>query len=282
MFLAKDGRRLDRHGAGRIVRKTARRAGIDKLITLRTLRHAFITASFDAGVPVLDVQEAASHADPRTTMRYGGPAAAWTGTLPTSSPPTSRVPPGNPHRLALLPGRLRPQPPGGQAQRRPPARRRGGDGPQPHSEREPSSLPICMTAVVQGSKLVPHAKGHSVRHYRRWARRDYLARWILTDLSCAKATGRLRPAAWYGTVGVTGSSQRFWSPGQQAWSAGSGPRGRVRSGWLAPTSMRWQAASRRTARWRAGPPLPAPGLVSSLGFSGRTHRSRNRWRMPGG
>jgi hypothetical protein len=24
-----------------------------------------------------------------------GPAAAWTGTRPTSSPPTSRVPPGN-------------------------------------------------------------------------------------------------------------------------------------------------------------------------------------------
>jgi integrase/recombinase XerD len=25
----------------------------------------------DAGVPLRDVQEAASHADPRTTMRYG-------------------------------------------------------------------------------------------------------------------------------------------------------------------------------------------------------------------
>ncbi|MGA2831335.1 MAG: hypothetical protein ABSF03_35110 [Streptosporangiaceae bacterium] len=32
--------------------------------------NAFITASFDAGVPLRDVQEAASHADPRTTMRY--------------------------------------------------------------------------------------------------------------------------------------------------------------------------------------------------------------------
>src|SRR5262249_20878611 len=35
-----------------------------------TLRHAFITAAPDAGVPLRDVQEAASHADPRTTMRY--------------------------------------------------------------------------------------------------------------------------------------------------------------------------------------------------------------------
>jgi integrase/recombinase XerD len=32
--------------------------------------HAFITAALDAGVPLRDVLEAASHADPRTTMRY--------------------------------------------------------------------------------------------------------------------------------------------------------------------------------------------------------------------
>jgi len=30
----------------------------------------YITAALDAGVPLRDVQEAASHADPRTTMRY--------------------------------------------------------------------------------------------------------------------------------------------------------------------------------------------------------------------
>jgi integrase/recombinase XerD len=70
VFLAGDGRRLDRHGAGRIVRKAARRAGIAKPVTPHTLRHAFITAALDAGVPLRDVQEAASHADPRTTMRY--------------------------------------------------------------------------------------------------------------------------------------------------------------------------------------------------------------------
>ena len=70
VFLAADGRRLDRHGAGRIVRKTARRARIGKTVTPRTLRHAFITAALDAGVPLGDVQEAASHADPRTTIRY--------------------------------------------------------------------------------------------------------------------------------------------------------------------------------------------------------------------
>jgi integrase/recombinase XerD len=70
VFLAADGRRLDRLGAGRVVRKVARRAGIGKTVTPHTLRHAFITAALDAGVPLRDVQEAASHADPRTTMRY--------------------------------------------------------------------------------------------------------------------------------------------------------------------------------------------------------------------
>jgi len=70
IFLSFDGNRLDRHGAGRIVRRVARRAGITKLVSPHTLRHAFITAALDAGVPLRDVQEAASHAHPRTTMRY--------------------------------------------------------------------------------------------------------------------------------------------------------------------------------------------------------------------
>jgi integrase len=70
LFLVPDGRRLDRHGAARIVRRVAGRAGISKPVGPHTLRHAFITAALDAGVPLRDVQEAASHADPRTTIRY--------------------------------------------------------------------------------------------------------------------------------------------------------------------------------------------------------------------
>jgi integrase/recombinase XerD len=62
--------RLDRHAAGRIVRRIARQAGITQRVGPHTLRHGFITAALDAGVPLRDVQEAASHADPRTTMRY--------------------------------------------------------------------------------------------------------------------------------------------------------------------------------------------------------------------
>ncbi len=64
------GERLRRDGAARMVRRLAKRAGITKRIGPHSLRHSFITAALDTGVPLRDVQEAASHADPRTTMRY--------------------------------------------------------------------------------------------------------------------------------------------------------------------------------------------------------------------
>jgi integrase/recombinase XerD len=70
IFVTASGERIDRHAAGRIVRRTARRAGIAKRVGPHTLRHAFITAALDAGVLLRGVQDAASHADPRTTMRY--------------------------------------------------------------------------------------------------------------------------------------------------------------------------------------------------------------------
>ncbi len=70
VLLSRSGQRLDRHGATRIVRRLARRAGIVKRISPHSLRHSFITAALDAGVPLRDVQIAARHADPRTTTRY--------------------------------------------------------------------------------------------------------------------------------------------------------------------------------------------------------------------
>jgi integrase/recombinase XerD len=70
ILYSNDGGLLNRHAAARIVRRIAKAAGIDKHIGPHTLRHGFITAALDAGVPLRDVQEAASHADPRTTMRY--------------------------------------------------------------------------------------------------------------------------------------------------------------------------------------------------------------------
>jgi integrase len=71
ILLNHDGtRRLDRHAATRIVKRLAKKGGIDKNISPHSLRHSFITVALDAGVALRDVQEAASHADPRTTMRY--------------------------------------------------------------------------------------------------------------------------------------------------------------------------------------------------------------------
>ena len=70
IFLNSEGQPLDRHSAARIVRRVAKRAEIPKKIGPHSLRHAFITAALDAGVALRDVQDAASHADPRTTMRY--------------------------------------------------------------------------------------------------------------------------------------------------------------------------------------------------------------------
>jgi len=70
LLLTRAGNRLNRHAATRIVRRLARRAGITKHISPHSLRHSFITAALDAGVPLRDVQIAARHADPRTTTRY--------------------------------------------------------------------------------------------------------------------------------------------------------------------------------------------------------------------
>ena len=51
-------------------KKYVRRAGLNPKVSPHTRRHAFITAALDTGVPLRDVQDAAFHADPRTTMRY--------------------------------------------------------------------------------------------------------------------------------------------------------------------------------------------------------------------
>ncbi|HVM15782.1 MAG TPA: tyrosine-type recombinase/integrase [Egibacteraceae bacterium] len=70
IFLGAKGGRMDRYAADRTVKRLARRAGITKRITPHGLRHSLFTCALDAGVALRDVQEAASHADPRTTMRY--------------------------------------------------------------------------------------------------------------------------------------------------------------------------------------------------------------------
>jgi site-specific recombinase XerD len=63
--------RMDRHAASRRLKHLADAAGIRMpRMHPHMLRHTFVTTMLDAGVSLRDVQIAARHADPRTTMRY--------------------------------------------------------------------------------------------------------------------------------------------------------------------------------------------------------------------
>ena len=65
------GARMDRHAATRRLKYLAVTAGIRMpRMHPHMLRHTFVTTMLDAGVSLRDVQIAARHADPRTTMRY--------------------------------------------------------------------------------------------------------------------------------------------------------------------------------------------------------------------
>jgi integrase/recombinase XerD len=71
ILLNSRGARMDRHAATRRLRRLAESAWVP--ITRphpHMLRHTFVTTMLDAGVDLRDVQVAARHADPRTTMRY--------------------------------------------------------------------------------------------------------------------------------------------------------------------------------------------------------------------
>jgi len=71
LLLNTQGHRLDRHSATRRLRRLAENAGV-RLPRMHPhmLRHTYVTTMLDAGVDLRDVQIAARHADPRTTMRY--------------------------------------------------------------------------------------------------------------------------------------------------------------------------------------------------------------------
>jgi len=68
---SRTGSRMDRHCATRRLRALAQLAGVSTArMHPHMLRHTFVTTMLDAGVDLRDVQIAARHADPRTTMRY--------------------------------------------------------------------------------------------------------------------------------------------------------------------------------------------------------------------
>jgi integrase/recombinase XerD len=71
LLLSGRGTRMDRHAATRRLQRLAEDAGVRIARTHpHMLRHTFVTTMLDAGVDLRDVQIAARHADPRTTMRY--------------------------------------------------------------------------------------------------------------------------------------------------------------------------------------------------------------------
>jgi integrase/recombinase XerD len=70
ILLNRRGTRMDRHAATRRLRRLADTAGLRTRAHPHMLRHTFVTTMLDAGVDLRDVQIAARHADPRTTMRY--------------------------------------------------------------------------------------------------------------------------------------------------------------------------------------------------------------------
>jgi integrase/recombinase XerD len=97
LFITKTGKRMGQPEAWRMMRRLARRASLNGAgraclngageIRPRSLRVAFITGAREAGVPLEDVQDAAGHADLRTTRRYDRG-----GTLSTVTPRTRSQP----------------------------------------------------------------------------------------------------------------------------------------------------------------------------------------------
>jgi integrase/recombinase XerD len=70
VLLNRRAHRMDRHGAVRRQRHLALTAGVTSArMDRHMLRHTYVTTMLDAGVDLRDVQIAARHADPRTTMR---------------------------------------------------------------------------------------------------------------------------------------------------------------------------------------------------------------------
>ncbi|WP_427017888.1 tyrosine-type recombinase/integrase [Pseudarthrobacter sp. P1] len=65
-----NGQAMNRKAAALAITRLCKKAGITQKITPHGLRHSYVTACLDAGVPLRDVQIAARHSDPRITARY--------------------------------------------------------------------------------------------------------------------------------------------------------------------------------------------------------------------
>jgi integrase/recombinase XerD len=71
ILLNRNHARMDRHAATSRLRRLATAAGVRMpRMHPHMLRHTYVTTMLDAGVSLRDIQIAARHADPKTTMRY--------------------------------------------------------------------------------------------------------------------------------------------------------------------------------------------------------------------
>jgi hypothetical protein len=149
-----------------------------------------------------------------------GPAAAWTATRPTTSPPTSRVPPGNPRgqeHLHRLPATA--------------ARRKlttvGGHRPQPQHEREPpfGTPPIvrrCGAAAFQNRVFGTRCDA-GARAVRVWRSSSCRASNASLAASTSRASGAVELARlWPGQVS---------GPRRPGWGRRSRLRRRPRRSW---------------------------------------------------
>ncbi|MGC5258407.1 tyrosine-type recombinase/integrase [Gordonia sp. DT218] len=70
LFVRRDGSRMTRRSADRVVKRAAKKAAIsDMVVSPHTLRHGAIANAIDAGIPIRDVQLMARHRDISVTIR---------------------------------------------------------------------------------------------------------------------------------------------------------------------------------------------------------------------
>jgi integrase/recombinase XerD len=65
-----DTTRFSKRGVQRLVRRYARLAGLNPAVTVHSFRVTALTTARERGADIIDLQDFAGHADPRTTLTY--------------------------------------------------------------------------------------------------------------------------------------------------------------------------------------------------------------------